>query len=320
MANNGKSTGIDTLIGVGMQVTGDILCQGTLRVQGTILGNVHCDRGEADALVVDPTGAVTGEVHAANVDVRGRVTGPVHSMRQVEVHEGGIVLGDISFRTMAMHPGGIAEGLLIPSLEPEHALAENGGALALPAEPAGERRMAAWKSIAAGLLAIGVASGAWIALGTDRDAQLAIASPAAASAVDAARPALPLPEDSRPPANDAPPPLKDAAQLASAPPPEVRPRVSEGNLVTVQGANPERPTGVFLLISNEEAFLHKKKLDEPGDGTRTGIAAGERASISITADEIIRISKGRDVTIYFQGQKVPRRAIENETWIRFVPK
>jgi cytoskeletal protein CcmA (bactofilin family) len=321
-------SGISTLIGAGMQIVGDITCKGTLRVQGTILGNVRCDKNRGDALVVDSLGAVTGEVHAANVAVRGRIVGPIDSAHSMEVHEGATVTGDVSFRALAIHAGGVVDGLLTPSrlADPGREPAD----IPLPeiqasGEPTSVKRF--WEGrrgmVAVVLFSI-AATGAWLARDSERDmpADMA-ASPAVVPAV-ALREASSLQEDGQRHGNDA----RDIAQPELTPPPQSADQAEpagptdngQEGVVKVRGANPNRPTGVFLLISNDAAILHRKKHDDPGDGTQTAIPQGEKISVTIAPDEIIRISKGRDVTIYFQGQKVPRRAIENESWIRFVPR
>lgn len=315
--------GISTLIGAGMQIVGDIACKGTLRVQGAILGNVHCDKNSGDALVVDSLGTVTGAVHAAHVAVRGRIVGPVNSAQSIEVHGGGSLTGDVSFRRLAVHAGGIVEGLLTPLSVgeqeegrtnipvPENRLTEPSAAA--PAFRGG------WRGIAAAAFVMLAVGGLWIAQDTGRDAPVDMAASPAVS-----------PQEAPPPQRDSPQPESGALEAMqpelTPPPPAVQaepadvPDNDAEDAITVKGANPSRPTGVFLLISKEASILHKKKRNEPGEGTRTAIAEGEKISVAIAPDEIIRISGGRDVTIYFQGQKVPRRAIENESWIRFVPK
>jgi cytoskeletal protein CcmA (bactofilin family) len=330
--------GITTLIGAGMQVAGNITCKGTLRIQGTVLGNVHCN-GQGDALVVDATGAVTGEVHATNVAARGRIIGPVYSTRAIEVQEGATILGDIAFSRLSIHAGGVVEGLLKP--EQTVAAVSEDAATPLPETvestppdmppdsveyPAAAARgfKAGWLGAAAGVLALAVGLGAWLMPG--KEAVSKTPPEARAEVVPAGVSVPPVAEASSPAVKDTDLVLKDAARLAALATPETDPMepaeptvAAPGAVVIVKGANPNRPAGVFLLISNDAAYLYRKRQDEPGDGTRINIASGEKTSVAFAPDEVIRIAKGRDVTIYFQGQKVPAKLIESGSWIKFVP-
>jgi hypothetical protein len=109
---------------------------------------------------------------------------------------------------------------------------------------------------------------------------------------------------------------------ATLEPPVAAPEASAigQQVVTVTGANPSRPAGVFLLISGEPAVLFKKRREEAGDGARIVLGRDERISIAIAPDELIRVTKGRDLTILYQGQKVSRQIIDGGSWISFVPK
>jgi len=341
-------TGITTLIGAGMQVVGNITCKGTLRVQGTVLGNVSCN-GQGDALVVDAAGAVTGEVHATNVSARGRIVGPVYSTRAIEVQEGAAITGDVAFSRLAIHAGGVVEGLLKPAQFSADASKESSQgaskeastetaneASSVPAVPDivegipsdlaaeadrgsnGQGFKAGRLGVAAVVLALAVGLGSWLM--SDQEVTTAPRSDVAMASVSV----TPAAAEISPAVKDNELVLKDAARLAALAPAEsVEPADQDvaipGAFATVKGANPNRPAGVFLLVSNDAAYLYKKRQNDPGDGTRINIAPGEKTSVAIAPDEIIRIARGRDVTIYFQGQKVPPKIIESESWIKFVP-
>jgi hypothetical protein len=91
-------------------------------------------------------------------------------------------------------------------------------------------------------------------------------------------------------------------------------------VISVRGANPRRASGVFLLISNEPSVLYKKKRSDPGGGARITATQGEKISIAIAPDELIRVAEGRDIVILYQGQKVSRNTIESGSWISFTPR
>lgn len=307
---------IDTLIGASTRIDGNIACTGVLRVQGEVAGDVLCHEGPSGGLIVDSAGSVAGATNAPHIIVRGRVAGPTHSSQTIEIHQGASLIGDVSFRQLAIHAGGVVEGALDPTFD--------GNA---PAEPAPGPAPAAADAptrgkrigIAAGVVALAVAVGwaaGWFPAATPpaQEAEPASVAPAPESARVAANRAQPIPEAPR---AEPTVPLADSPVATPAAEPQ---QAQREEIATVSGANPSRPTGVFLLIAQEPTVLYRKRHDDAGNGTQLAAEAGEKVSISVDPDELIRVAKGRALEIYFQGQKVPRDLVERGVWIRFVPK
>jgi cytoskeletal protein CcmA (bactofilin family) len=311
---------IDTLIGAGVRMEADVTCTGVLRVQGEILGNVSCDQNSSGMLIVDSAGSVTGTVSAAHVSVRGRIVGPVRSQQSIEVHQGGSLVGDISFREIAIHAGGVVDGVLTPvpandaagsSSEPAAAPAKTGG----PAQRAGGM----WKAAAAVLAVAAVGGGVWLSRNPEvlnrtgeAKADVVLNAPLESSA----------PVTSKVPEAETAP-TAPVAVAVPEPAPPATPETADkphDNVISVRGINPSRPAGVFLLVSNEPSILYRKKRDDTGEGARIAVPAGEKASVGVASDELIRVAQGRDVVILFQGAKVPKNVIESGAWISFVPR
>jgi cytoskeletal protein CcmA (bactofilin family) len=109
---NGQSQ-IGSLIGAGTTVRGDMTFTGGLRIDGTVLGSVHCaDADKGGMLVISETGAVEGEVRAGHLVVAGRITGPVTASELLELQPKARVHGDVRYRALEMHHGAIVEGTL----------------------------------------------------------------------------------------------------------------------------------------------------------------------------------------------------------------
>ena len=53
---------IDSLIGAGTTVSGDVVFEGGLRIDGTVLGNVSTVDGESGTLVVTEQARIDGEI------------------------------------------------------------------------------------------------------------------------------------------------------------------------------------------------------------------------------------------------------------------
>lgn len=91
-------------------------------------------------------------------------------------------------------------------------------------------------------------------------------------------------------------------------------------MVKVQGVNPGKPAGFFLLIGKEPSVLFRKKRQEEGEGVRIAVSQGEAVSIPIAKNEIFRVAEGRDIEIFYQGRKVAPKTIESGAWMSFVPQ
>lgn len=334
---------IDTLIGEGVHIVGDIACTGVLRVQGDILGNVSCQDNSNGTLVVDSAGSVTGAINATHIAVRGRVIGPVQSSQSIEIHQGASLVGDISFKSITIHAGGVVEGLLNPAVaaDSNESVPEHGPQVAEePAVHESSTSIANGRGVAerlGGARKIGVAvllvlaiTAAWmgrdlavivrpadeVALRADSSLRDS-AEPKSLPAGGGALPSEPKAVDAAGPA----PSLSVGAQDAAQTPSPDRAKKDQEKVVTVRGTNPNRPAGVFLLISNNEpSVLYRKKRDDPGEGARISVSEGEKASVAIAPDELIRVAQGRDIVILFQGKKVSRDTIESGSWISFVPR
>lgn len=320
----------DTMIGAGMRVVGDVAFTGVLRIQGDVLGDVACKSDSDGTVVVDASGCLTGALDVPRVIVRGRVIGPVRSAQSIDIQHGGTVVGDAFYREIDIHEGGIVEGLLTPTAPVESASDREGAAgraspdrgYAVPAEGTrptfgpGAGRMIG----ATALLVTAAIVALWMVRSPvaprPADAVVAENPPAKEPAPPSAPAANARPSEARP----APEPV-----VASAPGADVGASSpggggSEDAVVTVQGVNPAKPAGAFLLVGKESAVLYRKKRQDDGEGRRIGVSAGKTVSITIGRNDIFRVAEGRDVEIFYQGRKVAPKIIESGAWFALIPQ
>jgi len=102
------------LIGAGLRLDGNIACNGVLRIEGEILGDASCDADSGGTVLVVGTGRVCGVIQAPHIIVAGNVRGPLDSSESIEIQPGANVAGDIHYRAIRIHPGGVIQGALIP--------------------------------------------------------------------------------------------------------------------------------------------------------------------------------------------------------------
>jgi len=106
---------IDSLIGAGTTVRGDIVFEGGLRIDGTVLGNVTAGDGKAGTLVVSEHARMDGLLDVAHVVVNGTVNGPVTARDSLELQGKARIVGDVAYRTLEMHVGAFVQGRLDPA-------------------------------------------------------------------------------------------------------------------------------------------------------------------------------------------------------------
>ena len=103
---------LDSLIGAGTVVRGDIEFTGGLRIDGHVHGNVTTANGEAGTLVVSEHARVDGEVTVSHIVVNGTVHGPLTANDYIELQAKARVIGDVEYKTLEMHLGAVIQGRL----------------------------------------------------------------------------------------------------------------------------------------------------------------------------------------------------------------
>ena len=103
---------IDSLIGAGTTVQGDVVFTGGLRIDGVVNGRVSTVDGQPGTLVISEQARVDGEVRVSHVVVNGAINGPVTANDYLELQAKARVHGDVLYRSLEMHVGAIVEGKL----------------------------------------------------------------------------------------------------------------------------------------------------------------------------------------------------------------
>lgn len=104
---------IDSLIGVGTSLDGDVTFAGGLRVDGEIKGNVRGVEGQPATLVISEHARIEGEISVSHLVINGTVIGAVHSSDFLELQTRARVTGDVEYSTIEMHLGAVVQGRLV---------------------------------------------------------------------------------------------------------------------------------------------------------------------------------------------------------------
>jgi cytoskeletal protein CcmA (bactofilin family) len=111
--SNKPQSRIDSLIGVGTRIEGNVTFAGGLRVDGEIVGNVTAADEKASTLVVSEKARIDGEIRVSHLVVNGAINGPVHAAEFLELQAQSRVNGDVHYNTLEMQLGAVVEGRLV---------------------------------------------------------------------------------------------------------------------------------------------------------------------------------------------------------------
>jgi cytoskeletal protein CcmA (bactofilin family) len=113
------STRIDTLIGQGTKIKGDLVFSGGLHVDGKIIGNVMADEGSDALLILSEFGHIEGDVKVPNMVLNGEIIGDVFGSTRVELAPKSRINGSVYYNLIEMAIGAEVNGGLV------HESAEN---------------------------------------------------------------------------------------------------------------------------------------------------------------------------------------------------
>lgn len=112
-SDNRPQNRIDSLIGVGTRVEGNIRFTGGLRIDGEVKGNVEAAEGASTILVLSEKAVIEGEVSVAHFVANGTVVGQVTVSDTLELQTNARIVGDVDYSLIEMHQGAVIEGRLV---------------------------------------------------------------------------------------------------------------------------------------------------------------------------------------------------------------
>ena len=121
-----KDLKIDTLIGAGTRINGDVEFLGGLHLDGYINGNVSGGPNADAILSVSEQGGIEGSVSAPNVILNGIVKGDIDATLRVELGEKARVLGNVRYSAIETAVGAQINGKLIHRPVPKAAEGDAG--------------------------------------------------------------------------------------------------------------------------------------------------------------------------------------------------
>jgi cytoskeletal protein CcmA (bactofilin family) len=89
-----------SLIGAGTTMKGDITSSGDLRIDGTLVGNIHCSA----KVVIGANGNVQGDINGQTADIMGKVTGTIKVKDLLQLKGGSFLNGNIEAGKLQIEP------------------------------------------------------------------------------------------------------------------------------------------------------------------------------------------------------------------------
>lgn len=96
---------LETIVGDGTTVAGQVSVKGTIRVDGIVEGDVH-----ADWVVVGETGKILGNTRTRGMVVGGSVEGNIEAAETVELMGKSSMVGEIHTPKLAIAEGAVFDG------------------------------------------------------------------------------------------------------------------------------------------------------------------------------------------------------------------
>jgi len=111
--SNKPQNRIDSLIGAGTKIEGNVNFTGGLRVDGEIIGNVTAVSDQPSTLVLSEHARIDGEIRVSHLVVNGSINGPVYVQEFLELQAHSKLKGDVHYQSVEMQLGAVVEGRLV---------------------------------------------------------------------------------------------------------------------------------------------------------------------------------------------------------------
>ena len=111
--NKIRSSKIDTLIGQGIVITGDLKFNGGLHLDGNIVGDVIAEKGSNSVLVISDHGCIEGDVHVSYAVINGTVKGNVFASEKLELSGHASIAGNVHYNLLEMASGAEVNGSMV---------------------------------------------------------------------------------------------------------------------------------------------------------------------------------------------------------------
>jgi len=100
VSSNGAGTGSASLISAGTTLKGDLSSNADLRIDGTLIGNIH----STAKVIIGANGVVEGDINGQQADILGKVTGTIKVKELLQLKGSSLVQGNIQAGRLQVEP------------------------------------------------------------------------------------------------------------------------------------------------------------------------------------------------------------------------
>ncbi|MDR7855139.1 polymer-forming cytoskeletal protein [Tissierella sp.] len=97
---------LDSLIGENIKIIGKIVGKGSIRIDGSVEGDIEYDGN----IVVGETGKVSGNINSNDVSLAGTIKGNVDSKTKLVILPTGTLIGDVQVPSFIVHENAKFDG------------------------------------------------------------------------------------------------------------------------------------------------------------------------------------------------------------------
>lgn len=124
-----RSSKIETLIGQGIVITGDLVFSGGLHLDGRIVGDVTAKDGSSSVLIISDQGCIEGDVHVSFAVINGMVKGDVYASEKLELSGRASITGNVHYNILEMASGAEVNGNMVHDKQEKKLLEHQGDGL-----------------------------------------------------------------------------------------------------------------------------------------------------------------------------------------------
>jgi cytoskeletal protein CcmA (bactofilin family) len=106
MKNDKGEKGLNTIIGKGARLEGQIEVNGGIRIDGEVKGKVTC----TDTLSIGSEGVVEADLEAKHAVIGGKVKGNILASEKLELQSTSVVVGEVTSKSLAVEEGSLFHG------------------------------------------------------------------------------------------------------------------------------------------------------------------------------------------------------------------